>query len=403
MSTPTPGDGATAPQPPAQAAAGPRGPVSRAERSLAPDLARGAVLLFIALANVTTYFYGVQLEPGHRPIGGGLLDNVLDVVVTAVVDRRSYPMFALLFGYGMVQLMRRQLDSGAEWPAVRAILLRRNAFLVLFGAVHALLLFTSDILGPYGATGLLVTLLFLHRSPRVLAVWTAVSVVLLSLLLGFTDPATAGLTDPGEGPSYLLAAVNRLVEWGVTLAVSTVLIGLLGPMLIGVRMARAGLLDRPWEHEARLRRIAGVGIPLGVLGGLPYGLTVGGFWNPDPLVNGAVGVLHTATGVAAGAGYVALFGLIALRLRGRDRSGLVGAIAATGERSLTCYLWQSVLFAPLLAAWGFGLGDQLGTTAAYGLAVAVWVSGVGLAVLLARAGSRGPAETLLRRLVYRRR
>jgi uncharacterized membrane protein YeiB len=62
-----------------------------------------------------------------------------------------------------------------------------------------------------------------------------------------------------------------------------------------------------------------------------------------------------------------------------------------------------VLFAPLLAAWGFGLGDQLGTTAAYGLAVAVWVSGVGLAVLLARAGSRGPAETLLRRLVYRRR
>jgi uncharacterized protein len=39
---------------PAAAFATPRGgaPIARAERSLAPDIARGAMLLFIALANV---------------------------------------------------------------------------------------------------------------------------------------------------------------------------------------------------------------------------------------------------------------------------------------------------------------------------------------------------------------
>lgn len=48
---------------PATAGSAARGAVRGSERSLAPDLARGAVLLFVALANVSTYFYGRDLEP----------------------------------------------------------------------------------------------------------------------------------------------------------------------------------------------------------------------------------------------------------------------------------------------------------------------------------------------------
>jgi uncharacterized membrane protein YeiB len=32
------------------------------------------------------------------------------------------------------------------------------------------------------------------------------------------------------------------------------------------------------------------------------------------------------------------------------------AVAAVGKRSLFCYLAHSLLFAPLLAAWGLGMG-----------------------------------------------
>ena len=35
------------------------------------------------------------------------------------------------------------------------------------------------------------------------------------------------------------------------------------------------------------------------------------------------------------------------------------AVAAVGKRSLFCYLAHSLLFAPLLAAWGLGLGALL--------------------------------------------
>ena len=376
-----------------------RGPVTSSERSLAPDLARGSVLLFIALANVSTYFYGRVLEPGHRPFGGSRLDDILDVLVATVVDRRSYPMFALLFGYGMVQLSRRQAAAGASPRGVRTVLARRNLALVLFGAVHALLLFHDDILGPYGAIGL-VGLLLLGRSPRVLSGWIAVTTVSLALALGATDAGTAGDV-PRESADYAVSAVDRVLSWGAGLVEVTLALALLGPTLIGVLMARAGLLDRPWEHVPVLRRMAAIGIPLGLVCGVPYGLTVGGFWSPGPLAAALIGVLHVATGVAAGTGYAAAFGLWAARRRPGGRA--TRALAATGERSLTCYLWQSVVFAPLLAAWGLGLGDRLGTTAGYGLALAAWTSSVVLAVLLARTGRRGPAEVLLRRLTYGRR
>ena len=40
------------------------GPVPASRRSWAPDLARGAVLLGIALANVGLYLHGTEMGPG---------------------------------------------------------------------------------------------------------------------------------------------------------------------------------------------------------------------------------------------------------------------------------------------------------------------------------------------------
>jgi len=392
---------AFAPSDPEPSPAAP-GPVRQQERSLAPDLARGTVLLFIALANVAPYLYGAVLEPGYRPVGGSRLDNALDLLVAAVVDRRSFPMFAMLFGYGMVQLFGRQSRSGAPWPAVRRILVRRNVSLVVLGGIHAVLLFDGDILGLYGGIGLVVTLLFLRRSTTVLGVWTAVTAVVLALVVGFGDSLPAGTTAEGEA-GYLRSSLDRALSWGAIVVFATLVLGLLAPTLIGVLMARAQLLDRPWDHRAALRRIAVIGIPVGLLGGMPFALTVGGYWSPGVAVNGALGVLHAATGVAAGAGYLALFGLWAARRRDQPRTRAVTGLAATGERSLSCYLWQSLILAPVLSAWGLGLGDDIGTATGYGFAVAVWASSVLLAVALSRAGRRGPAETLLRRLAYGRR
>ena len=76
------------------------------------------------------------------------------------------------------------------------------------------------------------------------------------------------------------------------------------------------------------------------------------------------------------------------------------ALSAVGQRSLTFYLFQSLLLAPLLAAWGLGLSPYLSTASAVGIAFAVWLLSLPIAAWMDSRGMRGPAEALLRRLTY---
>ncbi|MGL5818460.1 MAG: DUF418 domain-containing protein [Phycicoccus sp.] len=383
----------------------PSGPTSDRERSQAPDLARGCVLLFIALANVSTYFYGREVEAAFRLVGGSTLDDVLDFLVASVVDRRSYPMFAMLFGYGTWHMLRRQQSFGASLSAARRLVMRRNLWLVVFGLLHAGLLFGGDILGSYGAAGL-VALLLIGRQRWVQLVVGGIGVTALAVLLGSAD-SSGGFVPDGNTGSYLSELVPRVVNWAIGVGVIGVSLALVGPFLIGAAVARAGLLDRPWEHLALLRRLAVGGITVGVVGGMPLGAIAAGWWDdPASGVRFVVGALHIVTGIAGGLGYLALFGWWAARRHGSGRpagsGGVASAVAATGKRSLTCYLAQSVVLAPVMSGWGLAWGGRIDATTAYLLATSTWLATVILAVLMERAGSRGPAEVALRRLVYRR-
>lgn len=387
---------------PAAAPAPPVGPTTSGERSLAPDLARGSVLLFIALANVAVYYFSRTLNVGGRPVDGSGLDDALDLVVNLLVDQRSYPMFAILFGYGMAKVASRQLAAGRGLGAARRLLVRRQLWLLAFGLVHAALLFHGDILGTYAVTGLWVVL-FLGAHARTLAIVSAVTLVPLVGLFGSAGAQQSYTERIGENTSYLIAAGERLLlSLGIVLA-SGITLALVGLFLIGVLLERAGWLDRPWEHLTALRRVAVAGTAVGVLGALPKALQTAGVLAPGAVGNGAsflLSALHALSGVAAGLAYVCLFALVAAGLRGRQVPAPLRALAATGERSLTAYLLQSVLLAPVLSAWGLGLGDTIPTSAAYLLGVVTWAVTVAVCALLARSGNRGPAEALLRRLTY---
>src|SRR6201991_3987792 len=130
-------------------------PVRRSERALAPDLIRGAMLLFIALANAANFAFAGQPGLDGTPHG---LQRVINFLMTTLVDSRAYPVFAVMFGYGLVQMYRRVQD--------RRILLRRNSALIVFGLAHATLLYFGDFLGAYGIVGILCTLLLLRRGDR---------------------------------------------------------------------------------------------------------------------------------------------------------------------------------------------------------------------------------------------
>ncbi|WP_277213219.1 DUF418 domain-containing protein [Isoptericola croceus] len=382
-------------------------------RAVAPDLARGLMLLLIALANVPWFLYGTQtsLTSAHREPSTAL-DAAWQSVAIVAVDGRSYPLFAFLFGYGIWQSFARQRAAGLDDRAVRRVLQRRHLLLIVFGALHAALLWFGDVLGAYGLVGLLVVWLFLGRTTRTLLVWAGVLtgvlflVALGSLALGAALPAelteVTGDANPdlaGVTP-YAASILPRLAFW-LPLTLMQSIVGLVVPVaaLLGIACARARILEEPGAYRRALRRTAVVGIAVGWAGAVPSLLVHLGTWDApewSPVV------LHLVTGLFAALGYAALFALLALRVpAGSAPRGFTAALTAVGQRSLTSYLLQSVIFAPLLCAWGLGLGGVLDQWQAALVAVAAWLVTVAVAVGLARTGRRGPAERALRALSYR--
>jgi uncharacterized membrane protein YeiB len=378
------------------------------------------MLAFIALANVSWHLWGRPTTgmTAHVPTQS-VLDTIGQVVLTVAVDGRAYPLFAFLFGYGMVQFHRSRIARGIQERTVRRMLRRRHWSMLLFGALHAALLFMGDVLGAYGLAGLLLVWLFFRRRDRVLVVFSAILGGLLLLTAVFalvggiavlatsspddlasSDPAgfLAASRDATAGQSdYLRSVLARLAYWG-PLTLGQVAGGAIPLCIVlGWLAARHRLLEDTLAHRRRLWTFAIGGIAIGWVGGAVVALDHFGVLPGDGAVPWAFSNLGTVTGIACGVGYASVFALVAGHFSEEARRPLpVRAVAAVGERSLTFYLFQSLLFAPLLAAWGLGLGDVLSTAGALAVALGVWLLSLPLARALARHGRRGPAEAALR-------
>ena len=98
--------------------------------------------------------------------------------------------------------------------------------------------------------------------------------------------------------------------------------------------------------------------------------------------------MHDALGVFSGFGYAALIALVAARL-GSRRGPVVTALSAVGQRSMTCYLSQSVVWTPVFTPGLLGLASELSVAGTALLAVATWVVTIGVAEALRRTHRRG--------------
>jgi uncharacterized protein len=386
----------------------PIGALAVSARSLAPDLARGVMLLFIALANACLYQYGtVTFGDGVWVRGHRVADQVVLFLETTFVRDRAYPMFALLFGYGIVQFLRRHTSSGVDETTVRRLVRRRGWWMVLIGFCHALLLFSGDIIGAYGVLAILLAELLIGARDRTLLIVSALWIVPIALFRGL-EHRVSPLHEKASATIDLVPAAGiRVLQWVQGSVIGSVFM-LVPAVLLGVWAARRRLLDEPERHQQFLVRIAVLSVGLAAVGGLPWALVRVSWWTPS---SAAVALLaggaHTFTGYAGGVGYAAIAGLVAIRVgarvpvTARGRPGpVISALVACGQRSMTCYLLQSVVFVVILAAYGGGLGNRLGLAEIAALATLTWVLTVLLADRMSRRGYRGPAETLLRRLTY---
>lgn len=387
-----------------------RGPVRPTERALAPDLARGAMLLFIALANSAGYFLasapGVETDPRG-------FERFYNFFMVEFIHARAFPLFAIMFGYGLVQLARRQAEAGATPGQVRRVLLRRNAWLFVFGIAHGVLLYSGDFLGAYGLIGIAFTLLLLQRTDKVhrfapwyLAVGGLYVLVLAAVVaFGFQAGDAAIPVSPFgsvEAGTYLASVGERLAEWPLHTAT---LLPMILMVWVGAWAGRRRLLEEPGRHLPLLRLTAIGGITVAVAAGMPMALLSGGFLHAGEGTAAAMKLLYETSGFFGGVGYAAVFGLLAHVLTRKPAGTLVTAVSALGQRSLSGYLIQSVAWLVLATPFLLGLDDRAGSPllVSQACALAVWALTVWGAYAAHRRGHRGPAETLLRRLTYGRK
>ncbi len=269
----------------------------------------------------------------------------------------------------------------------------------MLGFLHAMLLYVGDILAAYGVL-LFLGVWALRWKDRWLFIVAALALVLTSLpsvdsLSTSTDPV-----DPSMLPQNLLDQfADRIVVQPFVALLGP--IGFVAPFLIGLWAGLRRVLERPAEHLNLLRSTAIVGITVAVVGALPVSLVIGGVIDrPSDHMLSIIGPLHDSSGVLGGFGYAALIVLIGMRLS--DRQGRITlAIAAVGQRSLTCYLAQSVVWTVVFTPYLLDLSDTLSTTTTALLAVATWMATVLLAERMRLDGYRGPFEILIRRFTYR--
>ncbi|MDA3147023.1 DUF418 domain-containing protein [Leucobacter sp. UCMA 4100] len=381
------------------------------------------MLLFIALANVSGHVWGRELSSySLHPAAEGGLDRALSAFALLFIDGHVYPMFAFLFGYGITQFAQSRIARNVSPNEVGSMLLRRHLWLFVFGAVHALLLFSGDILGAYALTGLIVAPLLLRGSEKTLRVLLIVSgsIIAGSMLLlagvftmvslaapGVFDVAQSGQLDvdaeilAGTTQGYGATMLVRLGVWLLATFFSVVSLIIPFAVLLGGYAARYRFLE---GHTLRLtmQRVALWGIVIATVLSLPAALMHLGVLDLGTMGGTAVMLLAQLGGIGGGLGYVALCGVIGAKLQAKPLGHVTAAIAAVGKRSLSCYLWQSLIFAPLLAPWGFGLGSAVSTSDAFAIAILVWITSLIAAVVLERRQLRGPAEAILRRLTYGR-
>lgn len=369
-----------------------------ADRAPAPDLARGIMLLAIAFAHAPLFVTAVDR-------GSALANDLANAFNLLFVTNHARPMFAFLFGYGMVQLLHRQTERGADRVTIRKLLRRRGWWLVAIGFLHTALLVPIDILAAYGLAAVLLAGLPWRKDTTLL--WAAgITLVPATLVAGAAmwyfmtlgDPSLLQVLVGTHGPWELIG--DRLAGLPFGLAVGTLMV--VPGAIAGMWAARRRVLDEPERHRRLLARTAVVTTVLSAAGALPLGLIQIGAWaRPSAVALWVAALAQPLTGYLGGIGLAAIIALIAIRA-GRRRNRLATAVEALGRRSMSLYLFQSIAFIAAFAPYGLGLQDDLGLAGAMGVGLATWLISLLLAELMRRTGYRGPAEILLRRLAYRR-
>jgi uncharacterized protein len=400
-------------------------PVRPGQRILTIDILRGFAILGILLVNMALFNQSVlnmamRLTPPATP-----LDQVAEWFIKFFAEGKFYSIFSFLFGLGMAIQFSRAEERNARFGP---FWIRRMLVLLVFGLIHAFLIWPGDILILYSVLGIAL-LLWRKARPRTLLIWVVIFLVLPLLfnaaLWGLTALGTASLGDAEMAQlvdeqianyGALGAQADRIYAAGSFPEVTAqrardmvfmfsvwpfMAFNVLAMMLLGLFAGKRRIFEDIPGNLPLIRRVWLWGLIIGLIGNGLY-VTFGQQANRAmPSLANILSTLGQTFGAPALAlFYMATLTLLAERTVWRAR---LAPLANAGRMALTNYLLQSVICTILFYGYGFGFYGKIGIAGGIVLTAAICAAQVVFSTWWLGRFRFGPMEWLWRTLTYEKR
>ncbi len=373
--------------------------MSTAKRSNEVDVIRMAALIGICVVNVPFIALPVEsilVAPDH------FHDRLAAFMVECFFQLKFFILFSFIFGWGMAIQSRSVVSKGRPFAGYY---FRRMAGLALFGIVHAVLIFSGDILLLYALLGLFLWKIkdLSARQLMKFAAWMLpLSMLFLTILALLFDSlesemlATVITTDgKGMGNDFYHAIWLRVEDWYTTFALLLFLQGplALGAFAVGLAAAKTDFFAEHSEGLSLIRRY----LPLLVIIALPlnalYAAVVGGVIPESYELLSLLGFVLVAIGAPAlSLIYLYLFICFARKVK------IPQILLLAGQNSLSSYITQGLLAGVVFGSYGMGLFDLFKHAALVPIALFIALLSMVFVGVYAKIFGRGPLEPILRKM-----
>ncbi|MCK4606090.1 MAG: DUF418 domain-containing protein [candidate division Zixibacteria bacterium] len=398
----------------------PATPVGLSRRIESIDVLRGFAVLGILVMNIQSYS---MVDPAYfNPTVFGDWTGInfaVWLVSHLFFDTKFMTLFTLLFGAGIV-LMARRIEERGYSPA--SLHYRRILWLLLFGLIHAYMLWHGDILVWYSLSALLAYFFWRVR-PGWLLFWS-----LLLLLIGTGIYALIQWSMPFWPPEAItgnaqywtpsaeviaqrleafrggwLDQMSERVQGSLMLHTFVYLsFGVwrtIGVMLAGMALMKWGIIS-----AEKSNRFYTVTLLIGFVVGLPligYGASqhIAHDWSLKYSLYG--GMLPNYWGsLLVAAAYLSFW---MLSCKNQWLSCIRRSLARVGRMAFSNYILQTLICTTLFYGHGFGLFGQIPRWGQLAITVTIWVVLIMASDLWMTRFRFGPLEWLWRTLTYGKR
>jgi len=378
------------------------------------DLLRGFAVLGILIMNITNFSH-VNVAYMNPMIGAGLegYNQYFHAFNYIFADTRFMSIFSILFGAGVVLF-----TTNAESKGKRAgeLHFKRMFWLLLFGFVHAYLIWEGDILVTYAICGCLIFLLrkktirallimsiilFIVPITFNLMTYYGLSIDELESTFAFFHPSSEQIATEikimqGSFLEQMPIRLENAIEFQTFVFLIETFWRTTSLMLLGMILYRKGVLsaDKSISYYNKMMLIGfGIGLIVSLMG---LNQSYDSEWSGTYVMS--IGANYKiVSGLFMAIGYI---GFVMWCFKKGIFKKFQNRLQATGRMAFTNYIGMSIICTLIFNGHGLGLYGTLDRLQQFLIVGVIWILILIISPLVLKKYRFGPLERLWRKLTY---